>query len=114
MHGTLGLDYYRQALDHLARHADIGRVLIFTDDPAWGREHLRLHAAQVVLPPNEAKPWDGMHLMARCEHKVIANSSFSWWGAWLGNRGMTVAPQRWFNDPGLDASRIVPAGWVRM
>jgi hypothetical protein len=54
--------------------------------------------------------------MARCRHHVIANSSFSWWGAWLGERddSVVVAPSRWFADPALDSGAIVPDRWVRL
>ena len=54
--------------------------------------------------------------MRRCRHFVIANSTFSWWAAWLGEKkdSVIVAPRRWFEDPTRNSSDIVPPRWVRL
>jgi hypothetical protein len=57
-----------------------------------------------------------MHLMKHCSHHVVANSSFSWWGAWLNPSPdkIVVAPRRWFTDASIDTSDLVPRDWVRI
>jgi len=57
-----------------------------------------------------------MYLMSLCKHHIIANSSFSWWGAWLGsNPAKTViAPLKWFNDTSKNTSDLIPASWLRI
>jgi len=55
-------------------------------------------------------------LMTRARYHIIANSSFSWWGAWLAGRkdGAVIAPQRWFGDPAIDTVDLIPPGWQRL
>jgi hypothetical protein len=59
---------------------------------------------------------EDMLVMTRCSHQIIANSSFSWWGAWLASASekIVVAPARWFNDVSLDTSDLIPDDWLRI
>lgn len=118
-HGILGEPYYREALDRL--ECTIGReaeLFIFSDDPMVAERVLafvpRSRLVHVCGDPD--RPWEDMALMARCRHHVIANSSFSWWGAWL-NRApdkVVLAPRAWFAPNELnkrDTRDLYPAGW---
>jgi hypothetical protein len=116
IHGTSDTAYYERALALLsARLPSAPRCFVFSDDPAWARAHLALPASTVHVEHNRG---DDSHfdlqLMARCRHHVIANSSFSWWGAWLdaGAARIVVAPARWFRA-GPDASTLLPPSWLR-
>ena len=121
VHGLLDESYYRKALALM--EASLGGnpfdLFVFSDDLD--------QAAQVLdfVPParihyvrsDPERPWEDMALMARCQHQIIANSSFSWWGAWLNKSpGKTViAPRRWFAPAALrerNTCDLYPAGWI--
>ncbi|MEJ0013125.1 MAG: alpha-1,2-fucosyltransferase [Bauldia sp.] len=102
-------EYYSAALEQLeARASDPLTLFLFSDDPVWVRANFdtRGHAATVVdFPEHREAPHHDMHLMSLARHHIIANSTFSWWGAWLASRpGQSVtAPRRWFAN--LDENR---------
>lgn len=90
-------------------------VYVFSDDPDWARDNLRLPCASVEVDFNgPAQDFEDMRLMSLCQHNIIGNSSFSWWGAWLNpNPAKRVAgPARWFADPKLCNPDILPARWI--
>ncbi len=116
-HGTCSVDYYRRAVTHLAAHGTDVRLFIFTDDPKWVAENLSFELpSTLVSGADDGDPCRDLMLMRLCRHHIIANSSFSWWGAWLADdpAKMVIAPERWFADPGRDASAIVPETWLRV
>jgi hypothetical protein len=117
--GTLEPEYYSHALDALGSGIGSVRLFVFTDDPEWCRANLRLSEQDVVLAATraEADKWASiMHLMALCDHHVLANSSFSWWGAWLSPSPakIVVAPRPWLQDSRWDENGRIPADWVRI
>lgn len=107
-HPVLGADYYRGALSLLD---DFDGVKVFSDDPDWCAQGLGVEGAQVVAGNDEITD---LGIMSRCRHNVIANSSFSWWAAWLNRTPgrMVVAPTKWFGPTaGLNTDNMVPSGW---
>jgi len=119
-HGLLGEPYYREALARL--EPDVGQeseLFVFSDDMDAAEQVLNFvpKARLVHVRGDPERPWEDMALMARCRHHVIANSSFSWWGAWL-NRWpdkIVVAPRNWFALGQLNRSRtfdLYPPGWL--
>jgi hypothetical protein len=115
-HGVCDQAYYTRALQR-ARE-EVGRDLhafVFSDDPVWARENLRLDCKMTLVDVNDAlTAYDDLRLMAACHHHVIANSTFSWWGAWLDARPekVVIAPRKWFADSRLVNSDILPTGWI--
>jgi hypothetical protein len=104
-------EYIERAKEELAPH-EIVRYLIFSDDIAWCKENLQ--DDRYVFIEGE-KDYVEMFLMARCNYKIIANSSFSWWGAYLSRLGgVVVAPGNWFGSVGFDSSHICPWYWVKL
>jgi hypothetical protein len=121
LHGSLGLPYYEAALQRMREEVEGARYFVFSDDIAWCREHLPLGAAEAVYVGHNtgANAWQDLFLMASCRHHIIANSSFSWWGAWLADQRHGVsghavtAPACWFaGRRNENLSDRFPAHWV--
>jgi hypothetical protein len=120
LHGTLPLAYYVEAMARVSETVGRARYFVFSDDVEWCRANLRLADDAVFVTHNTGTDaWQDLILMARCQHQIIANSSFSWWGAWLADQRrpapdhLVVAPARWFaGQPGQGLSDRFPAHWV--
>lgn len=116
VHGLLPLGYYEQAINLLrSKHPDI-KLFVFSDDIAWCKIHLETDEQSIVfVSGNEgANSWQDMALMSMCRHHIVANSSFSWWGAWLSvNKGDVFAPSKWFNPANVifNIHDFIPDNW---
>jgi hypothetical protein len=112
-HVSLTGRWYVAALRELARHVDpLDAVYVFSDDPAWCRDNLELPFPTVMISGNTSS--EDLQLMSLCRHHVIANSTFSWWGAWLNPRPdkVVVAPTTWRLDrPTIE---LVAPGWLQV
>lgn len=116
MHGVCSLDYYRAALEYLAARLTQPRFFVFSDDPQWVRANLPLPGPGFFVDHNGPDgAFQDLRLMAACEHQVMANSSFSWWGGWLNPREdkIVVMPKQWFAGT-RDAGDMALPGWVRL
>jgi hypothetical protein len=114
MHGQCSLDYYHAAVQYVNSQVNDPVFYIFSDDMAWVREHLKIPAPSCYVDHND-RAFDDLQLMAQCKHHVIANSSFSWWGAWLNARPnkLVVAPRQWFATPRATHD-LLPASWIKL
>lgn len=116
VHAALDAGYYHRAIALMMRVVATPRLFVVSDDESAARELLR------DWPPNTTfvrgtTHLDDMHLISSCRHRVIANSSFSWWGAWLDDRpdGVTVAPRAWFSREHMMKTFVddlYPSGWI--
>ena len=115
-HGLCGLDYYRAAIRRLAGSVPRPHCFVFSDDLDWVRANLDTGHPTTFVGHNTDTPWEDLRLMAACRHFIVANSSFSWWGAWQGEwpGKQVIAPARWFQADHGGEGEIVPAGWLRM
>lgn len=119
-HATLGLcpiDYYHAAARYIAGRIESPEFFVFSDDIAWARANLDLgHPCHYLDHNRGAESHNDMHLMSLCRHHIIANSSFSWWGAWLNPRNdkIVVAPARWFAGGNRVLDDLFPTGWVTL
>lgn len=116
-HGLCPLAYYERATGELRKTAPELHFFVFSDDPEWAAAHLKLPGPMEFMAhngPDEAH--EDMRLMSLCRMHIIANSSFSWWGAWLNDdpRKVVIAPAKWFNNSPYDTRDVVPESWIRM
>ncbi len=117
IHGTCDEAYYYRAVLMLAKEYGPLHLFVFSDDPTWCRENLKFEHATTVVDHNDAsRNCEDLRLMSHAKHFITANSSFSWWAAWLSTSPgkIVCAPRRWFQSEGRDASDIVPDKWRRM
>ena len=108
-HHNLSMEYYEKALEEFDSDR---QVIIFSDDPDWCMEQElfnddRFQVAQDIGSHHT------LYLMSQCSDFIIANSTFSWWGAWLANRGKVVAPKTWFgpNNAHKSIKDLYPSHW---
>lgn len=113
------LDYYRQAIAHVTSRCEKPVFFVFSDDIPWVRDNLPLGQAVVHVDHNDGQSaQEDMRLMSLCKHNIIANSTFSWWGAWLNNHPdkIVCCPDHWFHEPRLNQSQRQAqlVDWVRL
>lgn len=105
------IDYYLKALKIIKDMHPNSRVFVFSDDIEWCEDNLNLQTETYFVKSN--KSFEDIYLMSLCDHNIIANSSFSWWGAWLNNNPdkICIAPKKWFKDKKLK-NNIIPEKWI--
>jgi hypothetical protein len=109
-HPTLSLDYYEQALKLFDSNRN---VLIFSDDTEWCKQQKIFDPDRFYISEGQSNYFD-LCLMTLCEDHIIANSTFSWWGAWLANDNKVIAPSNWFGEgnlSNLDTKDLIPETW---
>lgn len=116
VHGTCPVDYYSAGVLELIQGLDHPHCFVFSDDAAWVRASLTFDCPMTVVDvngPNNAHL--DLALMRACHHFLIANSSLSWWGAWLSERAgkKVIAPARWFLTQDKDTQDLLPQSWMR-
>lgn len=116
-HGLCSLNYYLKSIEYLVSHISNTVFFVFSDDIEWAKKNLK-GVEPVFFVENRQNLGDiqDFYLMTQCKHFIIANSSFSWWGAWLSdnNEKMVIAPKTWFTAEEYDATDLVPDRWIRL
>ncbi|HYH16769.1 MAG TPA: alpha-1,2-fucosyltransferase [Flavisolibacter sp.] len=115
-HGIVPIEYYQQAASYFQQKLSNPKFYIFSDDGNWVKENLQLANATIVSSIHSKTHFEDLYLMSQCQHNIIANSSFSWWGAWLNNNSdkIVIAPKQWFNEGPKDTQDLCPTGWVTL
>ena len=119
IHGFCSLEYYDEAINYIHTNVLMSKFFIFSDDINWAKENLKVPMNSYFVSGNTGeKSYIDMQLMSNCNHNIIANSSFSWWGAWLNSnpKKIVIAPKKWFSDEKMNAQTddLIPAEWIRM
>lgn len=117
VHGVCQLDYYYRAIEYITSLIDDPVFFVFSDEAEWAKSNLEIsHPVYYVENNTGQESYNDMRLMSLCRHHIIANSTFSWWGAWLNNspEKIVIAPQKWFATSDKDDSDLIPKTWIRI
>lgn len=110
------MEYYRKAIKYFFEKFSAPKFFIFSDDPRWVLENFEkiLNNFEVIYHNTGANSYIDMQLMASCKHNIIANSSFSWWSAWLNNNPekIIIAPEKWFINNRFNSMDLYCDGWI--
>lgn len=116
VHGVCSVAYYQMAVDYVVDNLKSPKFFIFSNDFNWVLENLKLPKSCIFVDGVADHPAEDLFLMSRCQNHIIANSSFSWWGAWLSDYvdGIKIAPTPWYDDPTYPDSDLLPAAWIKL
>lgn len=113
-HGTCSLEYYQKAIEYISKWVQSPHFFVFSDDIDWVIKNLKIEYPMNVIDFNQNKDWFDLELMKNCKHNITANSSFSWWGAWLNQNPnkIVIAPKHWTAQP--IKCDIIPKEWIKL
>lgn len=117
VHGVCGIEYYCNAIDMIHEKIEKPCFFIFSDDPEWACCNIKPDAPTTYVKHNDcSKDYEDICLMSMCKHNIIANSSFSWWGAWLNENPekTVIAPKKWFNSKDMNTRDLLPDKWHKL
>ncbi|MBQ1927833.1 MAG: alpha-1,2-fucosyltransferase [Alphaproteobacteria bacterium] len=115
IYGSCDLSYYTNALDIIASRAGTPNVFVFSDDKDWVKDNLKIKYPWTMVDINDgSRAFMDIELMRNCRHNIIANSSFSWWGAWLNQNPdkIVIAPTNWFSNGAK--TDIILDSWLKI
>lgn len=117
IHGTCDQGYYLRCVDCLTQTVKNPQFFIFSDEPEWAHNNLKLSYPTRIVDHNKAdKNYEDLRLMSQCKHHIIVNSTFSWWGAWLSQNPEKIvfAPKRWLKSDDHDPKDLIPDKWIKV
>jgi hypothetical protein len=111
VYNVLDMNYYNEAMKVL-KLCEVSEYLVFSNDMDWCKDNFRGDQFRFI----EEDSFTTLYLMSKCDHHIIANSAFSWWGAWLGDNPdkQVIAPKKWFNIAKHNDKDIIPDDWIRL
>lgn len=116
-HGVCGLEYYEAAERLLLERLGSIRLFVFSDDHAWVGQNVRFRSPATLVTHNDSsRDYADLQLMSLCKHHIIANSTFSWWGAWLcaNPDKIVIAPKQWFREATHSTRDLIPDSWIQL
>jgi hypothetical protein len=115
--GLQPIEYYENAIRLIEERVPNPVFYIFSDDIDWAKENLRFHHPHHYASGELSKnAIEDFYLMSQCRHGILANSTFSWWAAWLNEypEKIVIAPRKWFNQAKFDTRDLIPPSWIRL
>jgi hypothetical protein len=115
-HGTCDTNYYLKAIKHIKDNIKEPYFIIFSDDIEWVKDNMDFWNNSLFVEGNDWKWHEDLRLMYSCANHIIANSSFSWWWAylWKNKNKIIIAPYKWLNNENYDTSNIIPNKWIKI
>ena len=117
VYNLLDEEYYQRTVKFIAEKIKEPKFFIFSDDIKWAKQNLNIPYPKIFVSDNsEIKNYEELTLMSLCKHNIIANSSFSWWGAWLNTNidKIVLSPDKWFNIGVGNTSDLIPENWIKL
>ena len=117
LHDTDKERFYKTAMALIEKQFENPVYFVFSDDIKWAKENFSANKETIFIDFNDASTnFEDLKLMSSCKHNIIANSSFSWWGAWLNENPdkIVIAPKLWFNDNSINSRDIIPESWIKL
>ncbi len=116
VHGILPISYYKNACEMIVGKFPNATFFIFSDDIKWAEENFPRNYPAVFVSSSNISDHEELKLMSSCKHNIIANSTFSWWGAWLNENKdrVAISPAKWFKSGNYNTGNIVPKGWFKI
>jgi hypothetical protein len=114
--GTCPISYYKKAFNFIVNYVDDVFFVVFSDDLIWAKNFFKDYKNIIFANSENKEDFQDLYLMSLCQHHILANSSFSWWGAWLGKnpKKIIIAPKKWVLDKNWDYSDLIPKNWIRL
>jgi hypothetical protein len=116
VHGSCNISYYRAAIEKIKEMTGSPVFFIFSDEIEWAKKNIDFVDHVHFVDSNEGRGSEDLRLMIQCRHHIIANSSFSWWGAWLSiyPDKVVIGPCEWLKDKKYNTADILPETWIRI
>ena len=111
------MNYYYSCIEQIIQKINKPKFFVFSDEPEWAYENLKVNYPIVSIDCNRKEyAYEDLRLMSQCKHHIIANSSFSWWGAWLNPNPdkIVFSPRKRFRTKELDDRDLIPINWFRI
>ena len=114
VHGTCSQEYYNKSVKMITDKIVDPHFYIFSDDPVWVKENFKIPCTSTIVKNDNQRDYEDLILMSNCKNHIIANSSFSWWGAWLNPREdkIVISPAKWYHGADYDTRDLLPNSWI--
>ncbi|WP_081713161.1 MULTISPECIES: alpha-1,2-fucosyltransferase [unclassified Labrenzia] len=115
IHGTCEPEWYKSAANIIKNYFENVTYFVFSDDPDWVKRNIRFDQKTILVEPDvDGKDYEDLYMMSACDGHIIANSTFSWWGAWLNSKSnkRVIAPSRWFKSQTIKNVDLIPEDWI--
>jgi hypothetical protein len=114
--GTCSMEYYKRSINFIKKKIENSTFFIFSDDTQWVKDNFNFNLNVVYVSDNNFTEYEELMLMSYCKHNIIANSTFSWWGAWLNSNQnkIIIAPKKWYQNKSRNQKDILPSNWIKL
>ncbi len=116
-HGLCSPEYYHNAIEFICNKVENPAFYFFSDEINWVEENIKINYPAIYIKATSAeKDFYDLYMMSLCKHNIIANSSFSWWRAWLNKNPdkIVIAPKKWMAGDSIDTTDLIPGNWIRL